>query len=73
VLQRVNLSDKLARFHDLWSPKAIATVNDFRVKPAGEFVWHSHDVPTPGRVPRALHEEQRCLTPARRGLPGDDL
>jgi len=47
VLQKVNVSEKLSQFHDLWSPKAVAAVNDFHVKLVkleGEFVWHSHDV-----------------------------
>ena len=45
-MQKVNLSDKLARFQELWSPKVVAAVNDFHVKLVklkGEFVWHSHD------------------------------
>jgi len=28
-MQKVNLSEKLARFTDLWSPKAVGSVNDF--------------------------------------------
>ena len=47
VVQKVNLSDQLARFHELWSPKAVGAVNDFQVKLVklkGEFVWHSHEV-----------------------------
>ncbi len=46
-MQKVNLSEKLARFQDLWSPKGVGAVNDFHVKLVklkGEFVWHSHDV-----------------------------
>ena len=41
----VNLSDKLARFADHWSPRIIAQMNDYHfklVKIQGEFVWHSH-------------------------------
>jgi mannose-6-phosphate isomerase-like protein (cupin superfamily) len=44
--QKVNLSEKLALFTELWSPKAIAGVNDCLVKLVklkGEFVWHSHE------------------------------
>ena len=47
MVQKVNLSDQLARFQELWSPKAVGAVNDFQVKLAklkGEFVWHSHEV-----------------------------
>jgi Mannose-6-phosphate isomerase len=46
-MQKVNLAEKLALFTDLWSPKAVASVNDFEVrlvKLKGEFVWHSHEV-----------------------------
>jgi mannose-6-phosphate isomerase-like protein (cupin superfamily) len=45
-MQKVNLSEKLARFDELWSPRAVGAVNDFVVKLVklkGEFVWHSHD------------------------------
>ena len=47
MIQKVKLSDKLARFQELWSPKAVGAVNDFHVKLVklkGEFVWHSHEV-----------------------------
>ena len=47
TVQKVNLSEKLARFQDLRSPKGVGAVNDFHVKLVklkGEFVWHSHDV-----------------------------
>jgi len=40
-----NLEELLGRFSDQWSPKRIATVNDYEVKLAkvqGEFVWHDH-------------------------------
>ena len=45
-MQKVNLSDKLARFQEAWAPKAVGAVNDFYVKLVklkGEFVWHSHE------------------------------
>jgi len=45
-MDKVNLSDKLARFDDRWSPKIIAEVNGQFVKLVklqGEFVWHRHD------------------------------
>ncbi|HEX9188643.1 MAG TPA: cupin domain-containing protein [Vicinamibacteria bacterium] len=45
-MEKVNLSEKLALFGDLWSPKAVGAVNDFHVKLVklqGEFVWHSHE------------------------------
>ena len=40
-----NLAALLATFDDHWSPRRIATLNDYEVKlvkVAGEFVWHSH-------------------------------
>jgi len=42
----VNLKAKLATFHEHWSPKIIAQMNDYHfklVKLQGEFVWHKHD------------------------------
>ena len=41
----IALEDKFARFHEHWSPRVIAQVNDFHVKAVklqGEFVWHAH-------------------------------
>ena len=41
----INLAEKLAMFHDRWSPKVIAEMNDYQLKLAkleGEFVWHDH-------------------------------
>jgi mannose-6-phosphate isomerase-like protein (cupin superfamily) len=41
----INLAEKFALFHDQWSPKIVADVNDAQVKLVkvqGEFVWHSH-------------------------------
>jgi len=41
----VDLRDKLSLFSDHWSPKVVATLNDYEVKVVkvkGEFVWHSH-------------------------------
>jgi mannose-6-phosphate isomerase-like protein (cupin superfamily) len=46
MIQKVNLADKLARFEETWSPKAVGAVNDCHVKLVklkGEFVWHSHE------------------------------
>ena len=44
-VDKVNLSEKFALFHDLWSPKIVGELNDSYVKLAkfkGEFVWHRH-------------------------------
>ena len=41
----VDLRDKLSLFSEHWSPKVVATMNDYEVRVAkvkGEFVWHSH-------------------------------
>ncbi len=45
-VDKVNLSGKLALFHDHWSPKIVGEVNDCYVKLVklqGEFVWHRHE------------------------------
>jgi mannose-6-phosphate isomerase-like protein (cupin superfamily) len=42
---KVNLTDKLALFDELWSPRVVGYLNDYKifvVKVNGEFVWHSH-------------------------------
>jgi mannose-6-phosphate isomerase-like protein (cupin superfamily) len=41
----VDLKDRLSHVCDHWSPKVVATLNDYEVKVVkvkGEFVWHSH-------------------------------
>jgi mannose-6-phosphate isomerase-like protein (cupin superfamily) len=43
--ERINLSEKLARFSDRWSPKVVETLDDYEIKLVkiqGDFVWHSH-------------------------------
>lgn len=43
--KKVNFNKKLHLFHDLWSPKVIAQMNDYQfklVKVNGDFVWHDH-------------------------------
>ena len=43
--QVVNLSEKLTKFSERWSPRVIAEMNDYQFKLAkiqGEFVWHDH-------------------------------
>jgi mannose-6-phosphate isomerase-like protein (cupin superfamily) len=45
-MSKVNLEDGLSRFADLWRPKIIAELNDYKVqlvKVQGEWVWHKHD------------------------------
>jgi mannose-6-phosphate isomerase-like protein (cupin superfamily) len=46
LIGKVNLQEQFARFDDHWSPKIVASVNDYDVKLVkvqGEFVWHQHD------------------------------
>ena len=43
---KVNLTQKLSLFDDLWSPKIVGELNGQYVKLAkikGEFVWHHHE------------------------------
>ncbi len=45
-MDKVNLTEKLASFHDTWSPKVVAELNGQHVKLSkleGEFPWHSHE------------------------------
>lgn len=44
--EKVNLSEKLASFDELWVPKVVAELNGQYVKVVkfqGEYVWHQHD------------------------------
>ena len=44
--EKVNLAEKLALFHEHWSPKLVTRFNELMVcvvKVQGEFVWHRHD------------------------------
>ncbi len=46
VVDKVNLTEKLALFHDHWTPKVVGELNGQHVKLVkfrGEFVWHHHD------------------------------
>ncbi|MBW3496244.1 cupin domain-containing protein [Bacillus sp. FDAARGOS_1420] len=41
----INLSEKLSKFSEHWSPKVIGEMNDYQfklVKILGDFVWHDH-------------------------------
>jgi mannose-6-phosphate isomerase-like protein (cupin superfamily) len=45
-MDKVNLSDKFARFTAHWRPKIVGELNGQQVKLAkfkGPFVWHSHE------------------------------
>ena len=43
---KINISEKLATFSEYWSPRTLATLNNYDVmvvKVRDEFVWHKHD------------------------------
>ena len=43
---KINLKSKFDKFHELWSPKIIAEMNDYHfklVKIKNEFIWHEHE------------------------------
>ena len=45
-MDRVNLSEKFARFDEHWSPKVVGELNGQHVKLVkllGGFTWHHHD------------------------------
>jgi mannose-6-phosphate isomerase-like protein (cupin superfamily) len=45
-MDKVNLREKLSRFHEHWSPRLVGELNGQHVKLAkllGEFVWHRHE------------------------------
>lgn len=45
-VQPVNLTDALASFDEIYSPRIVASMNDYDVKIAhtrGEHVWHVHE------------------------------
>ena len=46
LIPKVNIREKLALFHDPWSPRIVGELNGQHVKLVkfqGEFVWHKHD------------------------------
>ena len=45
-MEKVNIRQKLSRFHDYWSPRIVGELNGQQVKLVkfqGEFVWHHHE------------------------------
>ncbi|TAL10741.1 MAG: cupin domain-containing protein [Chloroflexota bacterium] len=43
--EKVNLADALATFDEVFSPRIVGNLNDYKlqvVKVKGEFTWHSH-------------------------------
>ena len=46
-MDKVNLTEKLAKIHEHWRPKVVGELNGQEVKLVkfqGEFVWHTHAV-----------------------------
>jgi mannose-6-phosphate isomerase-like protein (cupin superfamily) len=46
TMEKVNLTQKLGLFQELWKPKIVAELNGQHVKLVklkGEFMWHHHD------------------------------
>lgn len=45
-MDKVNVAEKLSRFHDYWKPRIVAELNGQQVKVVklrGPFVWHQHE------------------------------
>ncbi len=45
-MEKINLAEKLTLFSDHWSPKIVASIDDYEVKLVkvqGDFIWHTHD------------------------------
>ena len=45
-MNKVNIHAGLSQFDDLWRPKIIADLNDYKVqlvKIQGDWIWHTHD------------------------------
>jgi mannose-6-phosphate isomerase-like protein (cupin superfamily) len=45
-MDKVNLTEKLSRIHEYWSPRIAGELNDSYVKLVkvkGEFTWHHHE------------------------------
>jgi len=45
-MNKVNLTEKLSQFDELWSPKIVGELNGQHVKLAkikGDFFWHQHE------------------------------
>jgi len=46
MIDKINLTQKLAQFDEHWAPRIVADLNGQHVKLAklqGEFVWHHHE------------------------------
>ena len=45
MVDKVNLAEAFASFHDYWNPRVAGDINDFQVKLVkldGKFDWHHH-------------------------------
>ena len=70
MIEKVNLTEKFALFHEHWSPRIVGELNGQHVKLAklqGEFVWHHHDnedelfLVVKGQLVIKLRERDVCL------------
>lgn len=44
-MEAINLKDKFTKIDEAWTPKIIASMNNYHIKLAkfrGEFIWHTH-------------------------------
>lgn len=73
-LEHIDLSEKLSRFDELWSPRIVAELNGQHVKLVkleGPFVWHSHAeedelfLVLKGRLTIELRDGAVVLTPGQ--------
>ena len=68
----INLAQKLALFDERYSPRIVATMNDYKievVKVEGEFVWQSH--PETDDCFLVLEGEARDRTPRPHGAASE--
>ncbi len=72
AIEKVNLSEKFAKFSEHWKPKIVGEVNDAYIKVVkvkGEFVWHHHDnedelfLIVKGRLRMKLRDREITLNP----------
>lgn len=70
----VDLEEKFGLFSEHWSPKVVATLNDYEIKLVrieGEFVWHAHEdtdelfLVVEGEMTIQLRDRNVVLTPGQ--------
>lgn len=72
MIDKVNLAEAFASFHDHWNPRVAGDINNFQVKLvkfAYRFDWHHHDVEdelflvVAGRMKMALRDRDVIVGP----------